>query len=87
MDFRRKANPWAREIKGTPSQPERSGGLILEMAHRKVAGRRSRRGREVQLGKLDLLNARLWGGWLGNLMRRIFERGPCGRLAAEVEGR
>gem|GEM_PF-1941451 len=39
LDFRRKANPWAREIKGTPSQPERSGGLILDMAHRKVAGR------------------------------------------------
>jgi len=39
MDFRRKANPWAREIQEKPSQPERSGGLILDMAHRKVAGR------------------------------------------------
>jgi len=39
MDFRRKANPWATETKGKPSQPKQSGGLILDMAHRKVAGR------------------------------------------------
>jgi len=60
MDFRRKANPRAREINQKLSQPKRSGGLFLKMAHRTVAGRGG--GREVQLGKLDLQKACFWGG-------------------------
>ncbi|MEJ7593527.1 MAG: hypothetical protein WKF77_18460, partial [Planctomycetaceae bacterium] len=39
MDFRRKANRWVTKTKGKPSQPERSGGLFLNMAPRKVASR------------------------------------------------
>ena len=39
MDFRRKANRWVTKTQGKPSQPERSGGLFLNMAPRKVAGR------------------------------------------------
>jgi len=53
MDFRRKANPRARVIQQKPSQPERSGELILDMAHRKVAGRGKPRSPARQAGPTD----------------------------------